>query len=432
MCEADLDEDVLYELQKEVLKSQRHYLCDHLQPQRLFPWLQSQNSLTMDDCEHMQSLPTTKRTVDKLIDILIKSGPGCLIKLQRAIQRSSKTQVFIADRLKKKYEEYIKQHIEQENLRESEFTTQRTPPPPYTTFPHIHAPHMELRLPDASAFAPSAKFSTSKVGTQFRGSDRLSTSVEVSNPDTPHVKPILFSPTDRVPVTDEWPSKSPSSIPSSNYEDFIRDRISIFGDGSYTAAPNNRDSSLSGKVENREENGLPDHISLQARKIASYSSSPSNTKVFVRDNGREYTSQTSQVLSNLFNEQSVEMEKHQANMRFSSNGRSFTRQSRNPDEHDVSLSYTRSPTHNVPSRIEPVKTSIAADPVVANTNESSSVDVTKENDVSPLLKVTMPKRSFNSDKSIYNATSPTSDNNYLMLHFPNSDSESFEITDDDE
>lgn len=48
----------------------RHYLCTNLEPEKLFPWLQSRKILTSDDCEDIRSLTTTNKKVSKLIDII--------------------------------------------------------------------------------------------------------------------------------------------------------------------------------------------------------------------------------------------------------------------------------------------------------------------------------------------------------------------------
>nr|CAB3262637.1 uncharacterized protein LOC100181150 [Phallusia mammillata] len=126
--EAEMTRDeFLYELQKETLDRLRHYLCSNLQPERLFPWLQSRQILTTDDCEDIRSLPTTNRKVNKLIDTIKRSGPNCLENLKKAIEQSNKTQLFIAKKLGDQYQLIYDSPINQEKL---SFIT-RDPPPPY-------------------------------------------------------------------------------------------------------------------------------------------------------------------------------------------------------------------------------------------------------------------------------------------------------------
>uniref|UniRef100_H2ZDE0 CARD domain-containing protein n=1 Tax=Ciona savignyi TaxID=51511 RepID=H2ZDE0_CIOSA len=398
----DIQLDKEYELQKEVLNRQRHYLCENLQPDKLFPWLQSRNALTTDDCEQMQSLATTKRKVDKLIDILIKSGPGCLIKLYNAIIKSSSTQIFIAERLKKKYEEQIYMEIDR-----------RSPPPAYTTYQC--QPRMESRqYPDSAR----SNFEWMNNSTRKVTGTTLPPSLEVTSTDMVSGKPLPYSPSERSPVTGEWPSKFSSNLPSANYEEIIRDRVSIFVDGN--SPQNTRHFSSQNHAEERDENVLPEHISLQDEKLRYYSSPNHNVKAF--------TSQMSQVMSQAVDEQSVEIEKLQANLRISSNRGSFTRLSRGPDEHDVTDSYNRSPTNTLTSHQFGGTT---YNPSVAQPQVTSNITPqihSAPTDTSPMLKITIPLNKQDSTTYI----SPTSDSNYLMLQYPNSDSESFEITDDDD
>ena len=55
----------------QTLNKQRPYLCNHLEPERLFPYLQSKNCLSMDDCEQIRAMTTTKSKANKLVDTLI-------------------------------------------------------------------------------------------------------------------------------------------------------------------------------------------------------------------------------------------------------------------------------------------------------------------------------------------------------------------------
>ncbi|XP_077968983.1 uncharacterized protein LOC120335668 isoform X2 [Styela clava] len=137
------EEELERELEITVLNRMRNYLCDHLEPERFFPYLQTKEYLDQDSCEQIRNERTTKSRVNKMLDILIKSGPQPLKALIKAIQKSGTTQKFILEKLR---EENVKIHSNPYNLERLRQIRERMeltnpyhpgvwyagPPPPYT------------------------------------------------------------------------------------------------------------------------------------------------------------------------------------------------------------------------------------------------------------------------------------------------------------
>lgn len=101
------EEALKREFQLEVLNRLRQYLCDHLEPERFFPYLQQRNYLDNESCDQIRNAGTTKSKVNKMVEILMRSGRRPLFALAKSIEKSSPTQKFVAKRLREEHEIWI-------------------------------------------------------------------------------------------------------------------------------------------------------------------------------------------------------------------------------------------------------------------------------------------------------------------------------------
>lgn len=97
------EEDVLMGFKKEILQSNRDYICQHLQPELHFEYLCHENVLSKDDCEVIENESSNEKKASKFLDIIISKGPNSFDHLCAALQ-AERTQLFLFERLNEKYE----------------------------------------------------------------------------------------------------------------------------------------------------------------------------------------------------------------------------------------------------------------------------------------------------------------------------------------
>lgn len=157
------EEELERELEISVLNRMRSYLCDHLEPERFFPYLQTKEYLDQDSCEQIRNAGTTKSRTNKMLDVLIKSGPQPLKALTKAIQRSGPTQKFILEKLREENDKIHRNPQNVERLMQIRARIDLThpfrreawypgPPPPYTPYTGGVVPHTQTSIYPPSEF----------------------------------------------------------------------------------------------------------------------------------------------------------------------------------------------------------------------------------------------------------------------------------------
>ncbi|XP_076822221.1 uncharacterized protein LOC143468737 [Clavelina lepadiformis] len=286
------EEEFLYELQKKTLDNLRGFLCNNLRVDRLFPYLQSKNILSSDDCEFIRSCRTTTLRVDTFINVVKGSGPDGFRQLVKAIKKYNKTQLFVAEKMELEYRILQKLPENSEKLKEIRQGLPLSPPPyenptkPFPT-PQPGPPPYQPRNP-------------------LHGSNVQSTNFHLVNHS---MLGIRMPPT---PVMSEWPSLPSSQATDPSFMTW-NGNPNTFQTGDFqtvsgsvksqclpdTSETNGKMTTLAYHGDWRVSSEPMSHISDQITKISNYAP-PANCSFLP---------------SSVVDDQSIEFEKHQGQMK---------------------------------------------------------------------------------------------------------------------